>query len=242
MNNIIKIKNYSLDQNILISSVLIIEYLRKFWNEIFSEIIKKDSNKHLMILVKVKISVNGQDSHYKTLGPLRRVEFKDLELFENYLIGRLGILIDSYDDDVISEIIFSYIIKEGLILENDRLLLSDLSDKEVPFHSFNKIKLPVSTNPNEYGTVRGIIKLNSNEIRYFVRKDNRVYEIDINTNELINKVRIIGSSDLNWVDTQISEGIFKREIGKGIFYFMDGEPILIKRIISSKPFACFRNK
>ena len=110
-----------------------------------------------MVLCKVKYSETDSEveSGYKTLGPLRRVEFKDLELFKEYLIDRLGILIDSYTSNTISEIMFTYVIKDGEFSYQDRLLLEELSDKEVSFHEFNKIKLPVSMDPADYGTIRG---------------------------------------------------------------------------------------
>ena len=44
-----------------------------------------------MVLCKVKYS--EVESSYKTLVPLRRVKFRDLELFIDYLSDRLGILI-----------------------------------------------------------------------------------------------------------------------------------------------------
>jgi hypothetical protein len=121
------------------------------------------------------------------------------------------------------------------------LLLEDLSDKEIKFHEFNKIKLPLSMNPSDYGTIRGETKI-GDSIRYFVRKGNRVYEIDVNLDKIINKVSVLGSSALNWVDTKISDNLFKREIGKSTIYFLDGEEVLIKRLIPAKPFNRFRQK
>jgi hypothetical protein len=237
----IKYKTYSLNKALILTTEVLNSHVLQFWNEVFAPINQNDKVKHLMVLCKVKYSEDGSESSYKTLGPLRRVEFKDLELFNDYLSARLGILIDSYSSYSISEIIFTYVIKEGEVLPEDRVLLEDLSDKEIPFHEFNKISLPVSMNPSDYGTIRGE-SLNYENTRYFVRKGNRVYEIDVNSDNLTNKVSIVGASNLNWTDTKLSDDLFKRELGKSTFYFLAGEMVLIKRLIPAKPFTRFRRK
>lgn len=237
-------KSYIINQQIILTSEVLNSYVLQFWNEVFDQINQSDKVKHLMVLCKVKYSGehDGSNENYKTLGPLRRVEFKDLELFTNYLSARLGILTDSYSSNTISEIIFTYVIKEGGISPEDRLLLDDLSDKEIPFHEFNKIKLPVSMNPSDYGSIRGKTKMDG-FIRYFVRNvnNNRVYEIDVSLENETNKVSIMGASDLNWVDTEINDNLFKREIGKSTFYFLGGELVLVKRMLPAKPFTKVRS-
>lgn len=159
-----------------------------------------------------------------------------------YLSARLGILIESYNSYSISEITFTYVIKEGIVSPEDRLLLEDKSDKDITFHEFNKIKLPVSMNPSDYGTIRGIINIEG-IIRCFVRNinNNRIYEIDVTQDKLTNKVSIIGASDLKWVDIKIDDNLFKREIGKATFYFLDSELVLVKRMLPAKAFTRFRN-
>jgi len=234
----IKLKVYNINKIILTNEVLS-NHILKFWNEVFSTLNQNGKVNHLMILCKIRYSENGS---YKTLGPLRRVEFKDLELFKNYLIERLGIFTDSYEPASISEIVFTYVIKDGPITEKDRLLLEDLTENDKSFHEFNKMKLPVSMNPKDYGTIRGKSLL-GDFIRYFVRSinTNRVYEIDVSVDQLVNKVSIIGASDLTWVDTRIDENLFKREIGKVTFYFLDGEMVLVKRMLPAKPFSRLRS-
>jgi hypothetical protein len=237
----IKYITYKLNKELILSNEVLNAHVLQFWNEVFAPINQNKTVKHLMVLCKVRYSEDGSKENYKTIGPLRRVEFKDLELFNNYLSDRLGILIDSYSSNTISEIIFTYVIKDGEVSPEDRLLLSDLSDKDVTFHEFNRIKLPVSMNPADYGTIRGQTQIEGN-IRYFVRniKSNRIYEIDVSLDKLTNKVSIIGASDLNWIDTQVNDNLFKREIGKATFYFLDGELVLVKRQLPAKPFTRFR--
>jgi len=234
-------KIYKLNQQLILTPEVLNSHILLFWEDIFSKINQDKKVRHLMVLCKVKYSEKEAESGYKTLGPLRRVEFKDLELFNCYLSDRLGILIDSYNSNTINEIIFTYVIKEGEVSSKDRLLLEDLSDKETTFHEFNKIKLPVSMNPSDYGTIRGKTKIDDN-IRYFVRniKSNRIFEIDVSLDQLINKVSIIGASDLNWIDTKINDQLFKREIGKTTLYFLDSELVLVKRMLPARPFTRFR--
>jgi len=236
----LKYKSYNLNSKIILTNEVLNSYILQFWNEVFTSIVENGEIKHLMVLCKIKY-FDSKDNGYKTLGPLRRVEFSDQELFSEYLQERLGIIIDSYSPLGASEIIFTYIIKDGGVSTKDRQLLLDLSDKEITFHDFNKIKLPVSMNPADYGTIRGK-SLIDGTTRYFVRNSNRVYEIDISLDQLTNKVTIIGASGLEWTDTKISSDQFKREIGKCTFYFLDGEMFLVKRQLPAKPFTRFRNK
>lgn len=65
--------------------------------------------------------------------------------------------------------------------------------------------------------------------------------MDVSLDQLTNKVSIIGASDLSWTDTKIDDNLFKREIGKATFYFLDGEMVLVKRQIPAKPFTRFRS-
>ena len=237
-------KTYKINQQLILTNELLKSYVLKFWNDVFSYINQKDKTKHLMVLCKVKYSESSESrevkSGYKTLGPLRRVEFKDLELFNDFLSDRLGILTDSYTSNTLSEIIFTYVIKDGEISPQDRLLLEDLSDKEVTFHEFNKIKLPVSMDPADYGIIRGKTLIDGGT-RYFVASRNRIFEIDVSQDKSVNSVCIIGASDLRWIDTKLSDDSFKREIGKATLYFLDGEIILLKRQIPAKSFTPFRS-
>jgi len=238
----IKYKTYNLNKELILTNEVLYNHVLLFWDDVFSPINLDVKVKHLMVLCKVIYSEDDSESNYKTLGPLRRAEFKDLELFNNYLSARLGILIDSYNSNSISEIIFTYVIKDGNVSPENRLLLEDYTDKDITFHEFNKIKLPVSMNPSDYGTIRGQTLIEG-QMRYFVKNNNnnRVYEINISQDNLTNYVSIIGASDLKWIDTKINENLFRREIGKVTLYFLEGELVLVKRLLSAKPFRKFRN-
>lgn len=161
-------------------------------------------------------------------------------MFTSYLSERLGILIDSYQSQTFNKIVFTYVVKEGKITKSDRLLLQDLSDKSIPFHEFNKIKLPISMNPSDYGTILANTIID-NITRIIVTSNKRVYQFDISFDQIINHVTILGSSDLKWIDTKLSDVSFKREIGKTTLYFFDGELMLQKKVLNAKTFKKVRS-
>jgi len=175
---------------------------------------------------------------YRTLGHLRLVNFTDKELFIEYLTARLGVLTEAYIIHPISKITFSYIIKNGLAAGN-RKLLTDVSNKLTTSHRFNNMNLPISMNPSEYGEVivDNYIQLNGENVhRFMVRNGTRVYTIDQYKNPMINHVTIEGVIDLSWNDTKVTEDLIKREIGKSIIYFLNGERILTKKQLNAHPF------
>jgi len=227
----IKLQTYSINKLLLTNEVLE-AYITNFWSDIFSSI--KDTS-HLMLMVKVEF--NESEMGYRTLGDLRRVNYEDKELFVEYLQNRLGLLTESYVVHPISKITFSYIIKSGLAT-NNRRLLQDLTSKSTTTHRFNNMNLPISMNPSDYGTIIGTTLFElENFTRYFVTSGARVYQLDISLDGITNNVTVLGAVDLKWVDTLISGGVFKREIGKSIIYFMGGERVLTKKLLSAKPFT-----
>lgn len=229
----IKYQTYSLN-NLLLSPQVLEAYITNFWNDIFAPLTKiKTSKKHLMILCKAEF--NDSELGYRTLGDLRRANFTDKDLFIEYLTHRLGLLTESYVSHPITRITFSYVIKDGLATDSRRLL-QDLSDKGSTTHKFNKIVLPVTMNPEEYGEIRGSTRFET-LIRYFVNSGSRNYEIDVSLDGLTNRVTIQGPIDLKWTDTKVSSDIFKREIGKYVLYFMAGELVLRKKVLNAKPFT-----
>ena len=223
----IKIKNYT-NNNLILTKGIISNYINKFWQEEFSIL----NNKHLLLMLKVQYS--DETMGYRTLGHLRKVNFSDKEMFINYIVSRLGVLNESYQVLPINLLSFTYLIKEGLATDN-RALLNDSNDKALTGHNFNKMQLPVSMNPSDYGRIIATTTLN-NYVRYIVDAISRTYEIDVNLDNITNKVRILGAIDLNWIDTKISESVFKRVIGQSTIYFMDGEIVLRKQMLPAKEF------
>ena len=231
----IKNKVYSISNQIL-NYALLESYVTLFWNEVFSPLVLKGTDKHLMIMVKVAFANPKFDYAFRSLGYLRSVNHSEKELFIEYLSERLAMLNESYTSNPIDKLHFSYIEKEGLAPENSRKLLEAISDNKVTFHRFNNYNLPISMNPEDYGTVRGSAQFDT-FTRYFVNNGPRYFEIDVSLNGLVNKVRIVGAADLSWVDTKLEAGVgFMREIGKSTKYFMDGINVLNKQLLPAKPF------
>jgi len=227
----IKTTTYSIN-NLPLTNKILEQFINKFWEEIFNSL---KGTHHLLILCKVQFTESEQG--YKTLGHLRKCNFNDKELFLDYLIQRLGILSDSYITNSISSITFSYLIKDGLCPESNRLLFDDLNAKVNTSHNFNNMVLPISMNPTDYGIISGVSKMQEGGVffeRYHIINGPRVYKLD--QFEMSNVVTILGNIDLTWTDTKIGVDIFKREIKKSTIYFMDGETILRKKELPAKPF------
>jgi hypothetical protein len=228
----IKIKSYSIN-NSLLTSELLSSYIDLFWKEVFHQLTKGPSIQHLMLMCKISFNSKSMEMGYRTLGHLRRVNYEDKELFTGYLQERLGYLNDSYTSNSLDEITFSYIERDGLAIDNRRLL-QDVSDKSLATHRFNNMNLPISMVPSDYGLIRSTTIFET-FTRYIVTDNKKVFEIDVTLNGFVNNVSVLGLSDLKWTDTKLSEG-FKREIGKSTIYFVDGEAVLRKQLLSAKPF------
>jgi hypothetical protein len=149
----IKLKTYSIC-NSLLTNGLLSTYIDLFWKEVFEQLTKGPSVHHLMLMCKISFNVTSMDMGYRTLGHLRRVNYSDKELFTEYLQDRLGYLNDSYTSNSLNEITFSYIERDGLAIDNRRLL-QDISDKSLATHRFNNMNLPISMVPSDYGIVIG---------------------------------------------------------------------------------------
>ena len=230
----IRLQSYSVNNNLLTNQFLGI-YINNFWNDVFNPLITS-GDKHLMLMCKVEFNESGLG--YRTLGDLRRVNFNDKDLFIEYLSARLGLLNDSYFSHPIVKITFTYIIKQGLSTE-DRRLLQDLTPRSNTTHRFNNMNLPMSMNPSDFGNiiVDNYIQLNGESIhRIITDSGNRNFQIDVNSNGMINTVTVLGPINLTWIDTKINDDLFKREIGKSTIYFMDEEIVLRKQQLPAKPF------
>lgn len=149
----IKNKSYTI-HNQLLNYELLSSYITKFWDDIFSPLVLKGVDKHLMVLCKVAYNQPTFDHAYRTLGYLRCVNYTDKELFTNYLADRLTYLNESYTSSPMDKINFSYIEGEGLATDSDRRLLQDISDPKLTFHGFNKLELPITMAIQEYGSIR----------------------------------------------------------------------------------------
>ena len=105
--------------------------------------------------------------------------------------------------------------------------------------------LPLSMDPADYGTIIGPsqpVQIEGKEVfRTFVQNGTKIFQLDKTINKLLNltiqNVTILGPIDLTWTDTLLHNGVVKREIGKSEYFFIDGQIILRKKAIVSKPFS-----
>jgi hypothetical protein len=230
----IKLHSNSINNSLLTNKVLE-AYITNFWNEIFSPVVKASlAPKHLMLMCQIEFT--DSTLGYRTLGHLRKVNFEDKELFIEYLSKSLGSLSEAYTTNPISKITFTYIIKDGLATDSRRLL-QDHTIKTINTHRFNNMNLPISMNPLDFGELRNK-SIFDGFTRYTMLLNNRIFEIDVTSDEMVNKVTILGNIYLSWIDTKIVVGgaeYFKREIKKSTIYFLDGEIVLRKQLLTAKP-------
>jgi hypothetical protein len=114
-----------------------------------------------------------QQEGYRTLGHLVKVNYEDKDLFIEYLTERLGVLSESYVSVPITQIIFTYVIKKGKCPDEKRTLLinklsNNLISGEGSTQVFNNMQLPLTINPEEYGTIIAIDNSNPEFTRFIV--------------------------------------------------------------------------
>ena len=59
-------------------------------------------------------------------------------------------------------------------------------------------------------------------VRYIIVSGNKTYKIDVCNEGMVNKVTILGSINLSWIDTRLDIDLpeyFSREIKKSTIYF-----------------------
>lgn len=230
------IQTYSTN-NIILNKDILSVFINNFWNDIFSK--HKDGN-YLMVMVKVSFTESTEG--IKSLAHLRSVNFKDKEVFINYISDRLGILNESYQVIPVNQIIFNYVIRPGKASDSLKVrgLVQEVIDSTLNFHRFNNMNLPLSMDPSDYGTIESEsqIQLNGENVqRFIVSNQSKIYRIDKFVGNMINKVTMLGAIDLSWTDKLLHDGIVQREIGKAFIYFVDGQIILRQKVLNSKPFS-----
>lgn len=132
--------------NLAVTKEVATTYIDMFWKDTYQGIINSNKDSHLMLIMKVKFE--DESMGYKTIGHLRKVNFTDKEIYKKYITERLGILNDSYSVSTVSNVIFSYMIKEGTATGN-RALLADTTSKGLSWHRFNNLSINIDINYRE---------------------------------------------------------------------------------------------
>ena len=134
-------KTYTLSASSNISADILRAHIKSFWYDVFTPLHAKGADIHLMLMCKIGYDENN-NTEYKTIADLRRVNFDDKEVFTQYLLDRLGILSDSYNIKTCTTVTFTYIIalgnKDGLADDTRKLL--NQTEYTVTNHNYNNIK------------------------------------------------------------------------------------------------------
>ena len=222
---------YYINDSITLTNQLIKFYVEQFWTDVFTPLTNENPNIHLMLMCKLEYDLLIDNSKIKSLGQMRMVNFCDNNAYFEYLTGRLGILSDSYTVTPFNKLMFTFIIRDGLAPEGSHQLLIE-PQYECKAHSYNNAIVPVSMNPEDYGQLDGTCKFDA-FTRYFVSHKNVTFYIDVYDG--YNKVQLKGPTDLTWVDTVVSEDIFKRDIIKNTIYYKNGEIVHRQKILNAQP-------
>lgn len=176
------------------------------------------------------------EQQYKTIAPMRKLNFDDKDLFVEYLRLRLNKLVDTYQTETVLEICFSYIVFPGHASGHQKLLQE--AEYTCESYGYNNYILPVTMNPSDYGNVVAIAKQNIHNDQtvntYTIMNNKDFFIIHSSLDGTVNNV-ITDGGELQWTDTLISESIFKREINGSELYFKDGKCIVKTKNLKAKP-------
>lgn len=170
-NNVLN-KTYQISNNLNISPEVLRSHVKFLWFDIFKPLHDSNANIHLMLMCKIGYNENN-NTEYKTIADLRRVNYTDRDIFIEYLLDRLGILSDSYNIKTCTCITFTYVVKDGLA-DDDRQLISN-SEYTVNTHNYNNLKLPLTMDCSEYGSLLATQQFDD-YIRHIFKNDLRIYE------------------------------------------------------------------
>ena len=135
-------------------------------------------------------------------------------------MDRIGLSSDAYKSIPITNIIFSYGIRDG-----EYTPTFSLSTKDIKYHSFNRGKLPVGFIPNDYGKI--ISKIGNSYIVSLNKNTFITLRVEENLNELENHITFVKNGEVLylWKDKIISfeDRKLTRYIGKSIINYNNGE-------------------
>jgi len=103
-----------LDGKTILTNSLIKKSLSDFWKDNIIPFLRKNDNTHIAILFRV-VFIDGR---IVTIGEQQKLNSNDLQSYIDYIIDRLGLLNDSYPQDKIIKLIFSYASREGVAFAN----------------------------------------------------------------------------------------------------------------------------
>lgn len=215
----IKLKNPT-----IISKDLLKVNVNKFWDKYINRL---DDNQIALFILRIKFE-NNQTISASTLQRIDKTSKNDII---EYLHSRISLSNEAYSTTPIKSLIFSFGIREGKLDSNNLGRETDnKSNIETKFQLYYKHKLPIliTGKINEYGR---ILSSSNNQYTIFVNNNTLILlESLIENNQQVNKVKYIRNGQIiyNWTDTVIGLTNVVREIGKSVYYYENGELVLIK--------------
>jgi len=189
----------------------------KFWKEIEDGF---THNNHLFILLKIKYN-NGE---FVTIGKLQKLNLSDKNWYINWIIDNMEFKSEYYNETLIDSIILSYGFKTGRTAAKEKRKLN------VNYVILNEMKLPISTNPLDFGKL--IKQLDNN---YFLQYEKGI-TITINKSDDNNDIEFFknGNSLIKFQDQIISENKFIRVIDNKKYYFENGEQFVMTKELKTE--------
>ena len=200
---------FYLEEYAIINDKTISVSIDNFWSQ---KVSKAPADTHLIVLFRIQSS----DRIIRTLGTLKVYNINDesKQEFKNYVQNVLALKMDAYEDFELSEVIFSYGIKTGLV--NDKLT-PNLPRRSIT-QNYRHYKLPITMIPEEYGKILKfiesenlyIVKVTNDTTFFITRKD------DKNFVEVYRK----GDLVLTYEDSIFNEnGVIERIIGDNKYHY-----------------------
>jgi len=203
------------------------DLFEKLFNKFWLRIEENFTNvNHMFILLKIKYN-NGE---IVSIGKLQRLNLRDKQWYIDFIIENMKFKSEYYNETQIVSFIFSYGFKDGKI-KNKEIILNN---SEINSMEHNKLNIPISMNPLDYGKIVKIIETSNGEIIFvqnifdqivIISKFNGFNEVEISKS---------GKTLIKFRDELISENKFERIIDNKKYLFENGEQFLLTKDMKSK--------
>lgn len=203
--------------NKIFTKILFENIFNKFWKEIEE---KFTENNHMFILFKVKYS----NKEFSFIGKIQRINKNEAIWYIKHVLENMKFKSEYYNETPIESFVFSYGFKDGLTPSKE------IVNTELKLQNFKNTNLPISMNPNDYGTI--IIQ---NELNYIIQ-DNQGQTINLSKYDDHNEVEFFrnGVSLIKFTDTFISKNKFMRIIDNKKYWFENNKEILFTSEMKTK--------
>jgi hypothetical protein len=141
-------KEYKLKTSVVITEQILDKYINLFWKEVINEI--KD-DQYILIIPRLILI----DNQYITISKSIKINKDNKEDLLIYLMDRIGLSNEAYKSIPISNIIFSYGIRNGQITPT--IGPAQNKDGAIKYQIYYKNKLPIVTNPEKYGRASALL-------------------------------------------------------------------------------------